>query len=126
MASGSRVADAIVAAGGTTDEADTDRLNLARVLTDGEQVHVPVEGEALPQAQDPAGGGGVDADGVIDLNLATQEQLESLPGIGPAKATAIVEHRESVGPFQTPGDLRAVPGIGEMTFQRLADLVTVR
>ncbi len=126
LAAGSRVADALAAAGGATAEADTDRLNLARVLTDGEQVHVPIEGEAMPQVQDPAGSGGVDADGVIDLNLATQEHLETLPGIGPAKAAAILEHRETVGPFQTPGDLRAVAGIGEMTFQRLADLVTVR
>lgn len=126
LGAGARVADAIAAAGGTTDEADTDRLNLARVLTDGEQVHVPLEGEAMPEVPDPAGAGGVGVDGIVDLNLATQEQLESLPGIGPSRAAAIVEHRESAGPFQTPGDLRAVPGIGEATFQRLADLVTVR
>jgi len=121
---GARVADAITAAGGTTADADLDRLNLARVLADGEQVHVPVEGEEAPPPDGP-GGTGVGADGRVDLNRASQEELESLPGIGPAKASAIIDHRGSVGPFEVPGDLRAVPGIGERTFQQLADLVTV-
>lgn len=125
LEAGSRVADAIDAAGGVTAEADTDRLNLARVLNDGEQVHVPVEGEAMPEPDIPEGGGQA-ADGVIDLNLATQAELETLPGIGPAKAAAIIEHRESAGPFRVPGDIRAVPGIGEATFQRLAERITVR
>jgi competence protein ComEA len=122
---GARVADAIDAAGGVTVDADTDRLNLARVLTDGEQVHVPIEGEVAPEPTSPEGGGQA-ADGVIDLNLATQAELETLPGIGPAKAAAIIEHRESAGPFQVPGDIRAVPGIGEATFQRIAERITVR
>lgn len=126
LAAGSRVTDAIAAAGGTTGDADTDRLNLARVLVDGEQVHVPVEGEAVPDPANPGEGGATGPDGRIDLNRATQEDLETLPGIGPAKASAILDHRESVGAFEAPGDLREVPGIGERTFQQLADLVTVR
>ncbi len=132
LRSGARVADAIAAAGGATADADLDRLNLARLLLDGEQVHVPRAGEvAGPQGGSPGGtvaeGGpvGVSPDGRIDLNRASQDELETLPGIGPAKAAAIVTHRETEGHFAVPGDLRGVPGIGEQTFQRLADLITV-
>lgn len=121
---GARVAEAITAAGGVTADADPDRLNLARVLVDGEQVYVPREGEPAPEGASPPTGG-IAGDGRVDLNRATQEELETLPGIGPAKASAIVEHRESFGSFTVPGDLRAVPGIGERTFQQLADLITV-
>jgi competence protein ComEA len=125
LEAGARVVDAIDAAGGLTSEADTDRLNLARVLVDGEQVHVPEEGEPGPVPDTPAAPGWTDG-GVVDLNRATQAELETLPGIGPGKAAAIIEHRESAGSFQVPGDIRAVPGIGEATFQRLAERITVR
>jgi competence protein ComEA len=124
---GGRVGDAIAGAGGTTDEADVDRVNLAQPLTDGERIHVPRQGEEDPPHAPPSGTGGAGGQdpGPVDLNRAGVEELESLPGIGPARAHAIVEHREAHGPFAEPGDLRAVPGIGEATFQRLADLVTV-
>ena len=129
---GARVADAIEAAGGATVDAELERLNLARLLLDGEQVHVPRPGEVAGDGGAPpggtvadGGGGGVAPDGRIDLNRASQDDLETLPGIGPAKAAAIVTHRESEGPFTDPGDLRAVPGIGEKTFQQLAELITV-
>jgi competence protein ComEA len=132
LPAGARVGDAIEAAGGPTEDADVDRLNLARPLQDGEHVHLPRHGEELPRSADPPAGGGTGADasgtdaaGRIDLNRASAAELETLPGIGPAKASAIVSHRDEHGPFRTPGDLRAVPGIGEKTFQRLADLVTV-
>lgn len=132
LGSGARVAAAIEAAGGATAEAELDRLNLARLLLDGEQVHVPRPGElAGPQGNPPGGTvsdggtGGVAPDGRVDLNRASQDDLETLPGIGPAKAAAIVTHRETEGPFAVPGDLRGVPGIGEQTFQRLADLISV-
>ena len=65
------------------------------------------------------------ADGRIDLNAASQAELETLPGVGPARAQAIIAERET-RPFRAPGDLRRVPGIGEATFQRLAPLVAVR
>lgn len=70
--------------------------------------------------------GAVGADRLIDLNRATAAELEQLPGIGPARAAAIVEYRERNGPFAVPGDLRGVSGIGEATFQNLAPLVVVR
>ena len=120
---GARVADAIELAGGAQADAELHRLNLARPLQDGEQVHVPVDGEdPPPEASQPADGGG--ASGPIDINRADAAALETLPGIGPARAQAIIEHRETHGPFAEPGDLREVPGIGEATFQRLADQIT--
>jgi competence protein ComEA len=128
---GSRVGHAIEAAGGVRPDADLATVNLARLLTDGEQVHVLREGEAPPAATSPpegtgvaSGGGGLGPEGRVDLNRATAAELEALPGIGPAKAAAIVEHRETHGPFTEPGDIRGVAGIGEKTFQRLADRIT--
>jgi competence protein ComEA len=143
LPAGSRVGEAVAAAGGLTDDAEPERVNLARPVGDGELVHVPREGEEPPETVGPQGGGqastpsgeqgsgdgggsevGAEPD-PIDLNHADEEQLEQLPGIGPARAAAIVEHRATVGPFATPGDVRDVPGIGEATFQRLAPLVSV-
>jgi competence protein ComEA len=131
LPAGARVGDAVVAAGGVTAEADPERINLARPVQDGEHVHLPRIGEdaAPPSATADGGGGGgggLDPQGRVDLNRASEEELQTLPGIGPAKARAIVAHREEHGPFAEPGDLRAVSGIGERTFQQLADLVVVR
>lgn len=126
LPTGARVQEAIAAAGGPTASARLDALNLARPLTDGEQLVVPgprVEGEPTEGTDGPAG---VLDDGRVDLNRATPGELETLPGIGPVLAQRIVDHRERHGPFTAPGDLRAVPGIGERTFQSLADLVVVR
>jgi len=138
LPAGARVGDAVAAAGGLTEDADGPAINLARVVVDGEQVHVPVEGEerVLPPSgavdapgaagPDPGGGEGVDGEGRVDLNLASAAELETLPGIGPTRAAAIVAHRQEHGPFRVPGDLRAVSGIGEATFQNLAPLIVVR
>ncbi|HUH06291.1 MAG TPA: helix-hairpin-helix domain-containing protein [Egibacteraceae bacterium] len=128
LAGGSRVGDAIAAAGGPLSDAVIDQLNLARPLNDGEQVVVPalpatVAGEARAPAQPSAGA--KKADGTLDLNLATADELQELPGIGPVLADRIVAHRESIGRFQAVGDLRQVTGIGEKTFQQLASLVSV-
>ena len=125
LAAGSRVADLIDAAGGAVADADLDRVNLAAPLGDGSQVHVPVLGEASAGA--PIGGEGV-ADGqaaLIDLNTAGAEELETLPGIGPATSAAIIQHREDNGPFATVDGLIAVNGIGDAKLAALRDLVTV-
>jgi competence protein ComEA len=121
---GSRVADAITASGGAMPDARLDRLNLARRVDDGERIHVPRVGEDAPPPDGPVSRG-VLPDGRIDLNAASQAELETLPGVGPARAQAIIAERET-RPFRVPGDLRRVPGIGEATFQRLAPLVAVR
>jgi competence protein ComEA len=130
LPAGSRVADAVEAVGGLLADADPSRINLARPLQDGEQLLVlrageepppPVAGGApTPEGADPAVGSGL-----VDLNAASSEQLQTLPGIGPAIAGRIVQHREQHGPFRTPGDLRDVSGIGEKRFQDLAALITV-
>jgi competence protein ComEA len=121
---GSRVADAVAASGGAMPDARLDRLNLARRVDDGERIHVTRVGEDAPPPDEPASRG-VLGDGRIDLNAASQAELETLPGVGPARARAIIAERDT-RPFRVPGDLRRVPGIGEATFQRLAPLVAVR
>lgn len=122
LASGARVRDAIAAAGGAVPAGQPDRLNLAAPVIDGSQIRVPVEGEAVaPPAGSPAG----PASGPIDLNRATQAELESLPGIGPATAAAIVAYRDEAGGFAQVADLLAVRGIGEAKLAAIEDLVVV-
>jgi competence protein ComEA len=113
-----RVIDAVTAAGGPGADADLDGLNLAASLVDGERVYVPHIGEVDP-ATVPSGGAAVPAAptdespaGPVNVNTATAAELESLPGVGPATATAIVDERTRNGPFASVDDLERVPGIG--------------
>lgn len=123
---GSRVVDAIEAAGGVRGRPDTTSLNLARKLVDGEQVLVGVEAAAAPAAPAPGGApGAAPAPGaVVDLNTATLEQLDTLPGVGPVTAQAILSWREEHGSFASVDDLLDVKGIGEATLAELRDLVS--
>lgn len=114
---GDRGVDAVAAAGGFTPDADPAALNLARPLDDGEQILIPALGAA------PAAGPA--ADGRVNLNLANLAALDTLPGIGPAKAQQILDWREQNGRFATVDDLLDVPGIGASTLDRLRELVTV-
>jgi competence protein ComEA len=120
---GARVRDAVVAAGGPTDEADWNALNLAAPAVDGTRVYVPTVGEEVPAALTvpPATGTGST---MVDVNAATADQLDELPGIGPATAAAIVTERERNGPFLDVDDLDRVPGIGPAKLEALRDLVT--
>jgi competence protein ComEA len=119
---GSRVADAIEAAGGLLPEADPAMVNLAALVSDGQQVAVGVAG--APEA--PAGGAAAPvAGGKVDLNTATVADLDGLPGIGPVLAQRIVDHRGAEGPFRRVEDLDDVPGIGPAIFGELAGLVVV-
>ena len=125
-----RVNDAVMAAGGLAGDADTSTLNLAAVLSDGEKIHVPRQGEAMAAGQtSSAAASGPDvggsSSGVININTATAEELDSLPGIGPSTAAAIVEDRERNGPFASPEDLMRVSGIGEGKFSKLKDQIRV-
>lgn len=117
---GSRVGDAIAAAGGALGDAALEQLNLARQLADGEQVLVP--GPGVPP---PAAVAGAAASGLLDLNLATAEDLDELPGVGPVLAERILAHREAIGRFSSVEELRDVEGIGDATFRDLAPAVTV-
>jgi competence protein ComEA len=128
LARGTRVIDAIEAAGGALPNADLDRLNLAAKVVDGERVLVQHVGDP-PAPADPAGGvdaaSGAAPVGPLNLNTATQAQLELLPGIGPALAQGILAERAKKGGFRSVNELREVHGIGERRFADLAPLVTV-
>lgn len=126
LAGDARVRDAVVAAGGPTEIADWNALNLAAVVGDGAKVYVPSVGEEIPSSLTADAGsplGGQPA-GPIDVNVATAVELEALPGVGPATATAIVTERERNGPFLDVDDLDRVPGIGPAKLDALRGLVT--
>lgn len=116
---GARAVDAVAAAGGFTETADAAGINLARFVSDGEQIVVPALGAAVAAAP------GVTADGRVDLNTADAATLDTLPGVGPATAAKIVAWRERNGRFASIEDLLDVSGIGEAKFEGLRDLVTV-
>jgi competence protein ComEA len=124
---GARVLDAIAAAGGLAADANPGGVNLARSVTDGEQLVVPREGEVLAPPTPVVGGGPGTAPGgaLVNLNLASAAELQALPRIGPALAQRIVDWREAHGLFATPADLMKVSGIGQTLFDGLKDLVTV-
>ncbi|HVF13917.1 MAG TPA: helix-hairpin-helix domain-containing protein [Acidimicrobiales bacterium] len=137
---GARVADLVTAAGGLLPEADIDRLNLAARVVDGTRVYIPRKGEAPPPPEavggDPgaaagtaggaAGGGGPGAAaGPVDLNTATAAQLDTLPGVGPATAAAILTYRTRHGRFKSVTELLEVPGIGPSKLEAIRPLVVV-
>ncbi len=125
LAADARVDDAVGAAGGPTPEADVDALNLAAVVADGARVYVPERGEVVePPLPAVTGTGAVAAPpGPVDINRATPDQLDALPGVGPATAAAIVAERERNGPFLAVDDLERVPGIGPAKLLGFRDLV---
>lgn len=129
LPAGSRVAAGLDAAGGPSADAVLDAINLAAPLADGQQVYVPHTGEAsgpAPAAASPGASPATDSNPApIDVNTASQQELESLPGIGPVTAAAIVRHREESGPFATVDDLLDVPGIGPARLASLAGLIRV-
>jgi len=128
---GARVADVLTAAGGPLADADLAQLNLAAKVADGERVWVPKQGETPPPPAAAGPAAGTDAGGAkagaapLDLNTATAEQLEELPGIGPATARAILTWRTRNGRFRTVADLLEVPGIGPAKLEAVRPLVRV-
>jgi competence protein ComEA len=118
---GSRVDDAIARAGGATGKAALELVNLAAPIADGQQIVVPMQGEApvLAAGGEPGGAAG----GRVHLNSATLEQLDTLPGVGPVTAQAILDYRTEKGAFQSVEELDAVPGIGPARLEQLKELV---
>ena len=121
LSEGSRITDAIEAAGGMTEEAADTYLNLAETLSDGQKIEVPSleEAEALTEA------GKTEAAGLVNLNRATEEELMTLSGIGASKAKEIIRYRETKGGFGKPEDLMKIPGIKEGVFHKIRDQITV-
>jgi competence protein ComEA len=135
LASGARVADAIGAAGGYSPRVDAGRadreLDLARVVTDGEEIRIPSRDDPSPgqgtgggSAAGGGGPGGATTSGPIDLNTATEAQLDSLPGIGPVSAAKIIASRQA-HPFRAVADLTTRKLVGPATFEKLRELVVV-
>lgn len=135
FAEGARVQDAIDAAGGLLSSADVDSINLATLLEDGQQLNIPYKageessagggdtGLELPGATDePSSDNGGE---LININTATLDELDSLPGIGPTIAQRIIDYREENGPFQQIEDIMNVSGVGPSTFDQIKDLITV-
>lgn len=119
LPAGSRVSEAVEAADGFSADASRENINLAAPLVDGQHVRVPAIGEDPPPAQ------AATADGPININSATVEELTTLPGIGPALAARIVAYREENGLFRTLEDLMQVAGIGEVKLEGCRTLITV-
>ncbi len=136
LAPGSIVDEAIAAAGGFTADANVSVVNLAQSLRDGAHIYVPARDEAIADpvqvvnnpcdfenergAGSPAG-----PTGLVNINTASLEQLDTLPGVGPSTAQKIVNHRDEIGPFSAIEEIMDVPGIGEAKFASFKDLITV-
>lgn len=120
----SRVDDAVRAAGATAD-ADLSQLNLAQKLADGQKITVPVAGATPADGSSAATTADSDNSGLININTATQEELESLPSIGEVRAQAIITYREEHGGFRTIDELKEVSGIGDKIFADISPHVTV-
>jgi len=124
---GSIVKDALAAAGGPLPEADLAHINLAQQLFDQQQVYVPLAGETpLPISYPASSQSLASGSGCVDINSASMEELDRLPGIGPTYAQRIIEYRTIHGPFQNVEELTKVKGIGSATLEKIRDLVCVR
>lgn len=122
---GARVQDVISAAGGFLAEAEKTDINLAALLEDGEKLDIPYIEGTSPVLATPEQEVVVTTTELIDINTASQSELESLPGIGPTTARKIIEYREANGPFLNTEDIINVSGIGPGTYERIKELITV-
>lgn len=131
LQNGSRINDALIMAGGLSYNADRDwisqKLNKAQILTDGQKLFIPSQQLAQSGGQSVSGvpTGTIKGDTTVSLNSATAEELDTLPGVGPAMASKIIDYREKNGGFKTTDEIKLVPGIGDKSFERLKDLISL-
>ena len=130
LPSGSRVKDAIEKSGGLLSDADTTLINLAMLIEDGEQVWVPYQLDDVMDFDKPAVLGGEPTQGQqtrkININTASQIELESLSGIGPVIAKAVIQYRLENGPFKDIEEIQEVSGIGPVTFEKIKPIISVK
>lgn len=119
----SRAVEAVNAAGGMSDLADETAINLADILSDGQQIYIPQK--AAAGDSDTVSGTITSSDGRVDINSGSIEELQKIPGIGATKAQSIVEYRESNGRFSSPKDITKVSGIGDGTYEKIKDHIKV-
>jgi len=127
---GERVIDVISRAGGLTDKADQGMVNFAEHVKDEMIIYIPAKGEAgistpITFPGNPGLAVGSQKEAKININKANETELQNLPGIGPAKAAAIIEYRNTSGPFKAVEDLKSISGIGDKTFEKLKDLIAI-
>ncbi|WP_144547744.1 helix-hairpin-helix domain-containing protein [Bacillus sp. X1(2014)] len=127
---GERVIDVISRAGGLTDKADQGLVNFAEHVKDEMIIYIPAKGEAgisssITSSGNPGLSVGSQKEAKININKADETELQNLPGIGPAKAAAIIEYRNTSGPFKAVEDLKSISGIGDKTFEKLKDLIAI-
>ena len=125
---GSRVYEAVEAAGGVLDSADNGRVNLAEKIVDGAAIYIPFKGEeqsamAPGISSGTSAAAGTSGGGLININTADKSTLMQLPGIGEVYAQSIIDYRQSVGAFQKPEDIKNVSGIGDAKFSKLKDRI---
>lgn len=117
---GSRAWEAVEAAGGLTEEAQEEAVNLAALVQDGEKLYIPAMGESVPETEEEGSGGGL-----VNLNTADAQRLQSLPGIGESRAADIISYRERNGGFKSVEEIMQVPGIKESTYEKIRDKISV-
>ena len=121
-----RLVDAVNAAGGLTEFADTEIVNLAEPLTDGEHIHIPTKEIIFQESLESQISSSTSSEDFVNINTANEIELQKLYRVGPAIAKRIIEYREQNGKFQTVEDIKKVRGIGEKTFEKMKDKITVR
>lgn len=123
----SRICDAIDAVGGFSKDADVININLAHILEDGEKIYIPKKGEENNnESNNYLNSSSYVKNNKININSATQTQLETIPGIGPSTALKIINYRETNGNFSKPEDIKNVSGIGDAKFEKIKDYIYVK
>lgn len=132
---GSRINDAIEAAGGLTKDADLSNVNLAYILEDGEKIYIPKKGEELSEissslivnnSSNSSNNSSLSKSTKVNINKATQAELETIPGIGPSTALKIVTYRNENGKFKSIEDIKNVSGIGDAKYEKMKDYITIK